>query len=106
MQKEDGVQFTTIIVSVWRGIAKGYQRDIKINRDNFRKGANMTIGKHEKIDVLKIPSALSGDCFHGEVWVRCPHCKTAHEMVSSTPIKKKDGYRIYRCSCGELFKDR
>ena len=64
------------------------------------------IGKHEKIEVYKIPSALSGDCFHGEVWVRCPHCKKAHEMVGSTPLMEKDGYYIYKCSCGELFKDR
>ena len=63
------------------------------------------IGKHEKINVYKIENALTGACFHGEVWVRCPHCHEAHEMVGSTPLMVKDGYRIYRCKCGELFKD-
>ncbi len=67
---------------------------------------NEALGKHAKINVYEIPSALSGACFHGEVWMKCPHCMKAHQMVGWTPLKVKDGYRIYRCSCGELFKDR
>ena len=64
------------------------------------------IGKHAKINILDIPHCYSGACFHGEVWVRCPHCNKAHEMVGSKPLMEKDGYYIYRCSCGKLFKDK
>ena len=63
------------------------------------------IGKHEKIDVIDIPKANSGACFHGEVWMKCPHCGEAHQMVGWRPLKVKDGWNIYRCSCGKLFKD-
>lgn len=66
---------------------------------------NEYIGKHLKYDVHGIKNALPGECFHGEVWMRCPYCRKATEMVGSTPIKVQDGYRIYKCECGELFKD-
>lgn len=60
----------------------------------------------DQIDIWEIKDALSGACFHGEVWVRCPYCYEAHQMVGSTPVAVKDGFRIYKCSCGKLFKDR
>ena len=66
---------------------------------------NEYFGKHAKIDLIHIPNAEFGDSFHGEVWVRCPHCNKAHEMVGATPVAIKGKYRIYKCSCGELFKD-
>ena len=63
-----------------------------------------TIGKHEEMDVYRIPDAISGACFHGEVWMKCPHCGRAHEMVGWTPFAKRKGFRIYKCNCGKLFK--
>lgn len=63
------------------------------------------IGKHEKINLLQIPSALLGACFHGEVWVKCPKCKIGYEVVGSEPLAVRNGYRIYRCVCGQMFKD-
>lgn len=62
--------------------------------------------EEEQVNLWEIKDALSGACFHGEVWVRCPYCKEAHEMVGSTPLIRKDGYDIYRCDCGKLFKNR
>ncbi len=54
-----------------------------------------------------IPNALYGACFHGEVWVKCPKCGEALEVVGAHPIDKVNGYRIYKCKkCGNLFKDR
>ena len=58
--------------------------------------------KIESVDI--IPTALSGACFHGEVWVKCPHCGKAHQVVGWTPLMKKGRYDVYRCDCGKLFK--
>lgn len=64
------------------------------------------IGKHEKVDLDNIPESRMGESFHGEVWVRCPHCDSGNELMGATPLLKKDNYLIFRCSrCGKLFKD-
>jgi len=56
---------------------------------------------------LKIPNALAGACFHGEVWVKCPHCMSGNQMMGKQALYKQDGYSIYKCDeCGKLFKDR
>ena len=58
-------------------------------------------------NVNLIPEALKGACFHGEVWVRCPHCKSGAELMGKPAIDKQEGYFIYKCDeCGKLFKDR
>lgn len=65
------------------------------------------IGKHEAINVYEIEEACPGACFHGEVWVRCPYCGRGNEMAGAKPIRKKDGWRLYKCDCCErIFKDR
>ena len=66
----------------------------------------MSVGKHEAINLNEIKDCLPGNCFHGEVWVICPHCKKSMEIVGTTPIRVKDRYRVFQCEvCGELFKD-
>ena len=56
---------------------------------------------------LTIPNALSGACFHGEVWVKCPHCMSGNQMMGKQALYKQDEYSIYKCDeCGKLFKDR
>ena len=51
-----------------------------------------------------IPEALNGASFHGETWVKCPYCKKAHEISTWYPKITKNGYGVYKCSCGESFK--
>ena len=64
------------------------------------------IGKHEALgNLFEIPDAVSGAFFHGEVWMKCPHCGQAYEMQSTTPFRIKGRYRIFKCKCGKLFKD-
>lgn len=54
-----------------------------------------------------IPNALSGACFHGEVWVKCPRCNSGNQMMGKEALYKKDGWFIYKCdNCGKLFKDK
>lgn len=59
-----------------------------------------------QLKLWEIKDALGGACFHGEVWAICPYCHKRHELMGSTPIRVEHGYRIYKCSCGKLFKDR
>lgn len=55
----------------------------------------------------QISDAKPGACFHGEVWVTCPHCGEGHEMMGVKPEWTEDKFRVYRCTkCGEYFKDR
>lgn len=61
----------------------------------------------EKIDVNKLKDGRPGGCFHGEVWVTCPHCGKAVELVGLNPIMVKDGYYIFKCKrCYKYFRDR
>lgn len=56
-----------------------------------------------------LPNALSGACFHGEVWMRCPHCNYGIEMMGmfGKEIDTYESYRIYQCpKCKCYFKDR
>ena len=56
------------------------------------------------LNVYSLEKAIPGDCFHGEIWVKCPHCGKAHEI--SYGCHEKDGYNIIKCNnCGKLFKD-
>jgi len=75
-----------------------------MGKENGRKERRMT----DNIDnIYLIPNALYGACFHGEVWVRCPKCLEAIEIVGARPVDEVKGYRIYKCrKCGDLFKDR
>ena len=59
----------------------------------------------DTIDVSQLKEAISGDCFHGEVWVKCPHCNSGVELVGITTECTKDGYDIVKCpTCKKLFK--
>lgn len=65
---------------------------------------NEYIGKHEKLENVKRP--LSGACFHGECWYKCPKCGNAFEFFDThfergfTHIRKK----IYQHNeCGQLI---
>lgn len=63
-----------------------------------------------------IPDAESVAFFHGEDWMRCPHCDFSFEFYDALyerdGIKKADGYadypwskRIFICpQCGNKFK--
>lgn len=54
-----------------------------------------------------IPEALAGACFHGEVWIRCPHCRNAIEIYGTRGEYEKDKFRYYKCEkCKKMFKDR
>lgn len=56
----------------------------------------------------RVHSAVSGACFHGEVWVRCPHCKMGNEMMGARPkcTREKGRVKIYECEhCKKLFYD-
>ena len=66
----------------------------------------MTNEELEKIDVKILEDSGYGACFHGEVWVSCPYCRSGHEMVGSNdPIK--DGYFIIECEkCGKIYRDK
>lgn len=68
----------------------------RLKRNSCKENSNLTI-----------PRALSGACFHGEVWVKCPHCMSGNQMMGKKELYKQDGYSIYKCDeCGKLFKDR
>ena len=58
----------------------------------------------EEMNIAKIPNAISGASFHGETWVKCPHCGQGNEISYATPIYNCDGYAVHKCKCGELFK--
>ena len=64
------------------------------------------IGKHEPIQTFLIKDAMNGACFHGEVWVICPHCGESNEVSYAKPWREKDGYKIVKCACGRLYKYR
>ena len=54
-----------------------------------------------------IKEALPGACFHGEVWMSCPHCGEAFESYSAHSEYVKGKFRYYKCTkCGNMFKDR
>lgn len=56
------------------------------------------------INLNTMPRALPGDCFHGEIWVKCPHCQSGNEMMGAEPVFVRDGIRVYECEdCGKLF---
>jgi len=57
-------------------------------------------------DLYTMKESEPGACFHGEVWVRCPYCGKAMQLVGVEPVATIKNYRIFRCSCGELFKDK
>ena len=81
--------------------------DDKFRCNRFEKAEPRKTGKKERPTLNRITDAKSGDCFHGEVWVRCPSCGEGHEMMGATPEWTEDKFRVYKCSkCGELFKDR
>lgn len=61
--------------------------------------------KEEEITQYNTPEAIFGDYFHGELWVKCPHCGKGKEIIGATPVKEVGGYKIYKCgSCGKYFK--
>lgn len=65
------------------------------------------ITKFDEIDVSNIPSLKDGACFHGEIWMVCPYCDNAMEMMGSTYLLKKNGYKLYQCEkCKKIVKDR
>lgn len=67
---------------------------------------DMKIGKHEKIVLSEIPDSIPAGCFHGEVWISCPHCRVGIEIFGRKPLREKEGYRIYQCDCcRKLVKD-
>lgn len=37
---------------------------------------------------MQVPEALSGACFHGESWYRCPHCKGSFEAHDSESFQR------------------
>ena len=47
----------------------------------------MTADKLKSINVNDLRDSLSGACFHGEVWVKCPYCGTGHEMMKKIGCK-------------------
>ena len=55
---------------------------------------------------LMVPSALSGACFHGECWERCPHCGDGIEMMGNRSRSEMVGdVRITLCPyCGKPFR--
>ena len=57
----------------------------------------------EKPNEEYIPRLLGGACFHGEVWMRCPHCGVGIE-AHGIP----DGVKIHKChKCGgKYYYDR
>lgn len=65
----------------------------------------MTADELKRINVDYLRDCIPGDCFHGEVWVRCPYCGKGHEMTGCNS-DRKDGYLIVECECGNYFKDR
>lgn len=56
-----------------------------------------------------VPSMISGECFHGEIWSKCPHCGTAYEAHRLSFNGKKSKYNkdMYFCdNCGMAFVNR
>lgn len=63
----------------------------------------MTKQELSQIDVSQLAPALTGACFHGEIWVRCPYCTAGNEISNVTD--HKNGYYIIKCcSCHQYFK--
>ncbi len=54
-----------------------------------------------------VPYVLSGACFHGECWERCPHCGNGIEMMGNRSRSERvDGVRITLCPhCGKPFRN-
>ena len=60
-------------------------------------------------DYSNLPESLAGACFHGECWIRCPHCKDGIEMYGmlGKQLAEEGKFRIYECpTCHKLFRDR
>ena len=57
------------------------------------------------IDVSRLEDSKGGGCFHGEVWISCPHCGHDVDLMGLRP-PIKDGYWIIECErCGQIYKD-
>lgn len=57
-------------------------------------------------DPEEVKSALPGDCFHGEVWLRCPYCLRGTQIVGKPPADIKGRWIFYECDvCGKIFKE-
>lgn len=54
-----------------------------------------------------VPHVLSGACFHGECWERCPHCGDGIEMMGNRSRSEiVSGVRITLCPyCGKPFRN-
>ncbi len=57
------------------------------------------------VPVVIIPLVRGGVYFHGEVWSECPYCGEEHQMIGKPYEYIEDGWKVYRCKCGKLFKD-
>lgn len=54
-----------------------------------------------------VPSRISGDCFHGEIWCKCPHCRATYEAHELDYYGNKSKYNqgVFFCnSCGKAFR--
>lgn len=59
-------------------------------------------------DIRKLPIALAGACFHGEVWVICPNCNKGVEMMGMLDkhVARDGRLKAYECPhCKKYFAD-
>ena len=64
------------------------------------------IGKHQRLENVKRP--MSGACFHGECWYRCPKCNAAFEYWDTHFERnfrciRKNIYQHTKDDCGQLI---
>ena len=60
-------------------------------------------GKHERLENILRP--ISGVCFHGEIWFKCPKCCEAFEFFDAQFERNFIHVRnqIYQHKCGQLI---
>lgn len=53
--------------------------------------------------VEMIPRLVFGDCFHGEIWYNCPHCRAS---IEAHGIKETDNgvHECHRCKEKYYYK--
>ena len=76
--------------------------------DLYEKEAKEEKKEFPIVNVMMLPDAIPGACFHGEVWMQCPHCKEGFEMygMMGKEVAIEGKYKAYRCpNCHEYFKD-
>ena len=110
------IDWTEVIEKVVEAVKATTEKIIElVQSEEFQTACNAvaSMGKDSAkmlapSEVDKLPEATFGDSFHGELWMRCPHCNKGVEMYGMTGkhVASSGKYKAYICPhCNGLFKD-